>query len=242
MRLGQLARKLNVRPADVFAALPPGTLQVEWNSNTRLSPELVREAVQFFRPDNWTNVVAELLEEESTGIADEEVKPIVPPERQPETAGSAPEVPAEPEQPEPRPELIKAPKIELPGLKVIGKIELPEKKPKASAPEAETTEPKPEKLRYNAGKRERPQKNPYTKNPIALAREQRQRELEKQKRIDDQVEKERRTKKYKEKVARHKPPKPVAEKKPTVIPTRAETHTKPEASPWGKFKKWLFRD
>jgi translation initiation factor IF-2 len=241
MRLGQLARKLNIRPADVLAALPPGSVQPESNSNTRLSDDQVREVVQFFVPDNWRVISSEFLNEDVAEEAEDQVNEIAP---QHDKVSTSPEpIVAEPGQQEEKPELIKASKIELPGLKVVGKIELPEKKEKDVFPPDAGETPQPAEDREDHRKKNvrRQDSHRHTKNPIALAREREQRETEKKKKAEAELAKQKRTKKYQEKVAGYKPVKVTrSQVKPEAQSAPAEAHV--PSSTWGKFKRWLFRE
>jgi hypothetical protein len=242
MRLGQLARKLAIRPADVIAALPAGSLPPDSNSNIRLTDEQVKEVVQFFRPDNWLALVQEFLAEDANLSEAVGEKPVA---LQPLAEPPANEPPALlPSPPEEKPELIKAPKVELPGLKVVGKIELPEKKGKEATPRQNEEGTRPAAVQKGQGmKPPRKQfRNRQKGNPIAAARERQQRELEKQKRLEAEREKERRTKKYQAKVAGRKRVKPVNAPSKPAMPVQPETTTRPPATFWGKFKKWLFRE
>lgn len=244
MRLGQLARKLNIRPSDVLAALPPGSVQPESNSNTRLSDDQVKEVIQFFVPDNWKALVNESLSEDSADMTEEQVSETPkPPQKEDE-----PVIPVQfeisPAPPYEKPELIKAPKVELPGLKVVGKIELPEKKAKdvAQKEEAETSQSLPEQKGTWKNSEKYQQANRNRKNPVALARERQQREMEKQKKVEAEVVKQKRTKKYLEKVSGYRREKVAkSDAKPIVIHSTPSNVQAP-SSAWGKFKRWLFRE
>jgi hypothetical protein len=249
MRLGQLARKLTIRPADVVAALRQGSLPPDSNSNTRLTNEQVKEVVQFFRPGNWSALVQEFLAEDDLGSESSAEQPsplhliTEPPVNEPPAIGLStwPSL-----QPEEKPELIKAPKIELPGLKVVGKIELPEKKHKETIirQNEEMPQPAPAQRRHRVKSARKQFGNRNKVNPVAAARERQQRELEKQKRLKEERDKERRTKKYLAKVSKYKRIKPLNPASPStkhVDPVVAPVIHHP-ATFWGKFKKWLFRD
>lgn len=243
MRLGQLARKLNIRPADVIAALPQNSLPPESNSNTRLTDEQVKEVVQFFRPATWETLLQEVTESDvrgdgEVGEASEECTPERPEEGQTITAS----VELNPGHSEEKPELIKAPKIELPGLKVVGKIELPQKKVNEVKQQTTAEETQPARKTYPAKQTRRQDLNRHKRNPVAVARERQQRELEKQKQLEAEREKERRTKKYQAKVSGLKR---IKENKPKATSVMAAQHPAAASQPssvWEKFKKWLFRE
>lgn len=237
MRLGQLARKLSLRPAQIVEFLSHHNIQIEDNSNTRIEDAHTELVVNHFAPGTFQQV--ELADEP------EEVVPV-------ENELSPTEVVAEPEPSEPQagpePEVIRVQKIELSGLKVLGKIELPE--PKKKEPVAEKTEEGKEvtttdvpstpdrKTRNHKGpqKRDRPRER---RNPLEMQREREAREAEEKRRVAAEREKEKRKRHYEEKrkaivqTKRAKTVKeqPVAPKKPV--------DTRPVPKTWlGKFLRW----
>lgn len=246
MRIGQLARKLNVRPAEVASFFAQGEINPEGNLyNTRLSDEQVKNVIRFFAPDRWHELFTEALAEDNLPQPNEEVPS--PSEGNKEDVNTNAEGlsdKTQPQFPEEKNDIIKAPKIELPGLKVVGKIDLPEKKPRPAEAAVEGgTEPAGEKKRLS-GKQEwtvKLKRRQGFKNPIALAREREQRELEKQKRTKAEQEKQARKKRYEQKVAGNKKPKaekPVVER-PAIHPVVSQQSS---PSAWQRFKKWLFRE
>src|SRR5689334_19628909 len=121
MRLGQLARKLSLRPAQIVEFLSQHNIQIEDNSNTRIEDQHAELVVNHFAPGTFQQV--ELADEpEETAPVEAELPVIV-------TDSS--------EQTTIEPEVIRVQKIELSGLKVLGKIELPE--PKKKEPVVEKT-------------------------------------------------------------------------------------------------------
>ena len=111
MRLGQLARKLEVRPNQIVEFLATQNIDIDNGTNTRMEPDHVTIAAQHFSP----------------GLPFEEVRDDVPdanevaPENGHEAIGE-PTAESQPanvidEPPLENPEVIKAPKIELSGLK-----------------------------------------------------------------------------------------------------------------------------
>ena len=142
-------------------------------------------------------------------------------------------------------ELIKAPKVELSGLKVLGKIDLPEPKKKETTPETVDAEPSPEIEKQThqdfrkpyPPRRERP--NPTQRqNPIALQREREAQEARKKRAADVERGKEKRTMHYLKKVNVAQPTKALKiaqdepqEEAPVVIETPKTW--------WGRFMKWL---
>ncbi|MBY0435148.1 MAG: hypothetical protein K2U26_13655, partial [Cyclobacteriaceae bacterium] len=133
MRLGQLARKLEISTDKIVDFLASRQITIDPGANTRLEPDHEMLILQKFAPE-LLELPQEKIEEE---IVEESVTPIAV---APEPASEPMETTPLTQQPDELPELIKAPKVELPGLKVIGKIELPEKKKKEPEP---TPQPEP---------------------------------------------------------------------------------------------------
>jgi hypothetical protein len=149
-------------------------------------------------------------------------------------AAENPELPAvTSEKVEPSVEVIRAPKVELSGLKVIGKIELPEIRKK------EKVKPKSEHTERNskAGDRSHRKGTNPRKNPIALQRERDQREA-REKRIQQEAQaKELRTQRYLEKRNAAAPAK--ASKKRKRTETTENGPQEPIPTTWlGRFWKW----
>jgi Translation initiation factor IF-2, N-terminal region len=247
MRLGQLARKLSISSAEIVEFLASQNISIEVGANARLDDSHVARIVEKFAPSQMEEILA-------TPKAHDEIK-AEEPAREPEPI--APEPPAEIapasepalEIPEEKIEVIKAPKIELSGLKVLGKIELPEpkkKEVKEDQAEATLTEgepapvaPQPERRKPSPYKREsrenRPQR-PRT-NPIALQREREEEEAKKKRQEELKREKERKAQHYYNKV---KPSTPT--KKVKMINEQVEEMDALEERPkswWGRFMRWL---
>lgn len=202
MRLAQLARKLSVKSSAIVDFLAEQTFVIEDSPNTKVDDEHVRIVLAHFAP--------QLLEAEVAAIAEEsdEVLEEIKQEPVQEVMSTSPEeIPATIDTPLPAaeelPDIIRAPKIELSGLKVLGKIELPEKKKKEETEIITTTnegaetsevEPtlKPREKRLTDRKRaDRPRRN-----PLAEAREREQREEEERRKAEEEKRKELRKQKY----------------------------------------------
>ncbi len=128
MRLGQLARKLALRPSEIVDFLALRSIQIDSGGNTRLEEEHVNLVLQKFAPNG--------LQEDLTDAPEEQTKATLPAPAEPIITTLVIEDPANIEPvagPEEKIEVIKAPKVELSGLKVLGKIELPEIKKKEPA-------------------------------------------------------------------------------------------------------------
>lgn len=223
MRLGQLARKVSVRPLEVVEFLAKRGIIVEESANARIDDSDAQAVIGHFAPhllkteavDPETAQVPEAIFEEVTV---EEITEIEQPLEQ-EPTEQLLELPAESElNPEPEPiqeeslpDLIKAPKVELKGLKVVGKIELPEPKKKEDIGVKQPEVPTGTRDREKKGRdRERNQRNPRgSKNPVAMERERLAREAAEKKQRQLQEEKERRKLYYASKVKPSSPSKSV---------------------------------
>jgi hypothetical protein len=187
-----------------------------------------------YAPAREEEVIAELANEKQL----EEPIEVVKREEQP--------IPALPESIGEKREVIRVPKIELSGLKVIGKIELPEPRkkeekpvdsefPKEPSPEQKQEE-RPHKTDRKAIQHKKERKQPPHVNPLALQREREAREAAEKRRIQAEREKEKRKQHYHNKVKTVRPAKPVkpAKVEPVSTPSAPQPTTW-----WGKFLKWL---
>jgi hypothetical protein len=258
MRLGQLARKLALRPSQIVDYLAAQQIFPDEGSNARLSDEVTERIVLHFAPGRLNEIMAvedKNPEQEPTFVPiqeetiNREKEEIVVSETIPFPAMEATE-----EKPEV--EVIKAPKVELSGLKVLGKIDLPEPK-KKSAPVAESQEDtvaakgEEEKIPATEKKQRRPEprvntqarRDNYTqrpaRNPIALQREQKAREEEEKRKAKLERDKEKRTQYYLQRVKTGQPTKAV---KMVDEPTESFSlkEDRPVPKTWfGKFLRWL---
>ncbi len=139
MRLGQLSRKINVKPTVILSYLKNEfDIEIGSHLNTKVEDALAEKVMAKFVVVPKVAVV----KEKKAVVVSESVQEKTTTEIQPEEAGSPePETPVD-ELPSEESiefqaseevdadiilnaELIKAPKVELPGPKVVGKIELP---------------------------------------------------------------------------------------------------------------------
>jgi uncharacterized membrane-anchored protein YjiN (DUF445 family) len=229
MRLGQLSRKLGIHTSKIIDFLASKDIVINEDSNTRIEDEYVTWITQKYAP--------QLMAEVSNTLSEEKIEPIIhtalveeiaPPEEQPAALEAAP-----------LPELIKAPKIELSGLKVLGKIEIPEKKKTASSQE------QPESISSNSTSTAERKKNPRReltsrpqKNPVALQREREEREAERKRKEKLQREKEKKTYNYLSRVKTQAPAKKSQYVKEQIEEAPIITEEMPK-SLWGKFLRWL---
>jgi hypothetical protein len=265
MRVGQLARKLGISPTELINFLTSAGIQTPEASNTKLSPEHLRVAIRHFDPAG--KLEASLQEDNKQEESrQEEIKEEIVAAGEPFFAVQEPAVEVEtPVEPIPvgeetlnaeegvsdnKVEVIKAPKVELAGLKVLGKIELPEKKKKEppvvenitedAAPTTTEQSPVPRRSPRDRNPRHqgsRSNREASRKNPIAAKREQEAAEAERKREEQAKVEKERRTQHYLSKV-KSVPTKPARLISEDVVELRAD-QTKTPTTWLGKFWKWF---
>jgi hypothetical protein len=243
MRLGQLARKLAVRPADIVEFLGQNQIEIHDGINTRLDVAHIGLIMGQFAPVPPDEPVGHReLETRSDDHTDQSVPD------EPDSPGATnQEEGDEPATGEAdKLEVIKAPKVELTGLKVLGKIELPEPKKTHAAgtlegedavDESETRTLTPE------NKNDRPKKKKYPqrpkKNPIAARRERETRERQRKEEEQAAVEKERRTRYYHNRVKLSPPTKPVRLFEEPLEQMSAEELREPPKTWLGKMILWL---
>jgi hypothetical protein len=227
MRLGQLSRKLDVSTSDIVSFLASSNIVINEDSNTKIADEHASLVTKKYAPQ-LLEVIAQSISEEKEEV--EETKIVI----EPVDAENA-ELPELTEQLI-LPEVIKAPKIELSGLKVLGKIEIPEKKKKEIVTDAAENEndkqPRPTR---SAAKEyvDRPRKNPVT-----LQREREEREAEKRRKEKLTKEKEKKTYNYLSKVKAQAPIKKL-KKLEELVEIAEEPVKKMPTTWWGRFIKWL---
>lgn len=166
MRLGQIARKLNVGTATIVESLAKRGFEVENNPNSKINMEQVAMLEKEFKSSALEKEEASHL---SIGKRHEPIslEPEAPKQEKAPEPTPAPEVPEEPKPavtaapaPAPEPEKITpdAPKLE--GIKILGKIDL-EKKAPAPAPKpapAPAPAPKPAPVAQQKAAQPAPQK------------------------------------------------------------------------------------
>jgi len=244
MRLGQLARKLAVRPSQIVDFLSTHQIYLEEGSNAKLYDEHVDRIVQHFAPDRINEIAADIKVEEAAEKKEAllEVAELATNSENLKTENLEPDSDLQQE----RPEVIKAPKLELAGLKVLGKIELiePKKKEKpvadvgVAATKSETEEKGRPDRRQEPLKPKRETQQSW-KNPIALQREREARKAEEQKKEAAEREKERRKEHYLKRVNVGQPTKPA---RIFDEPVEVQINQKQEVRPlglWGRFMRWL---
>ncbi|MDH4090406.1 MAG: hypothetical protein OEV74_05395 [Cyclobacteriaceae bacterium] len=244
MRLGQLARKLGIRPAEIVEFLGASQIQTDEASNTRLSVEHVVLITRQFAP---------AAEKESAEVQSAKVESA--PEEVPRSAIGAEnktdDIVAETVNEKAftrleQVEVIKAPKIELAGLKVLGKVELPEPKKTENPPTASEllqageieNKPRREEKKVHDKRKQRQDQRPR-KNPIALEREREAAALRRKREEQDAREKERKRQNYLKKVKMSPPTKAMRIVNEPVMEMSAEELAEDPKTWLGKFMKWL---
>lgn len=270
MRLAQLARKISVTPAEIVRFLQTNGESIA-DVNTRLTEQQLRAILSHLAPGR----VAEILEQDKTNAESEQPEIVQIQEefinKAEDTLSTQPELLIEETQepslqmattedialegeetkdPFEGVDLIKAPKVTLTGLKVVGKIDLPE--PKKKEIEGKPTDeieseikdpvaPAPVSKKLNKGsnkfseRRERSERP--RRNPVALQREREAREAEERKKEEIRREKERRTQYYNSRVKQGAP-----KRAARLIdePLEALHDIKEEPTTiWGKIWRWL---
>lgn len=209
MRLAQLARKLSLKSTTIVDFLAGQGVAVDDSPNAKIDEVHARAVISHFAPAlldveesiaQEAEYTVEVIKEEPVEIPEPSDESIVVEEfNEFET-----EINSSTETVEELPDVIRAPKIELSGLKVLGKIELPEKKKKEETQEINAdgevvigesaTEPriKPREKKLTDRKRaERPKRN-----SLSEARERERREQEEKRKAEEEKRKELRKQKY----------------------------------------------
>lgn len=157
MRLGQVARKLNVGISTIVDSLAKKGFEVENNPNSKINMEQFNMLAKEFKSSAMEKEEAshlsigkrhhETFTIEAESDAKEEKKPAPAPEaKEKEVVKPEPKPqPVKEAEPEVKKVAAEAPKLQ--GIKVLGKIDL--NPPKKEAPKKE--EPKPEKKRRTQG-------------------------------------------------------------------------------------------
>lgn len=238
MRLGQLSRKLGLTPSEIHRFLSDKGQAVEAGLNTRLTDDQVLLAVRHFDPSQESAILRE--DSDASTLEESAAVETVPDVRQVqenveiENTATADDI-----QSETPPEVIRAPKQELPGLRVVGKIELKEPKKKETAEQSTAGDGQPatsESGQTRPPRRERPEQRTW-RNPLEVQRQREAHEREEKLKRERELEKERRTQQYLKKV-KSTPTKPIRKQEETVVETQVET--KPAPKTWlGKIARWL---
>jgi hypothetical protein len=242
MRLGQLARKLAVRPTDIVEFLGQSQIEIHEGVNTRLDADHVSLIMGQFAPESDDEPVPNpemalnLGDNANHGAPDDTPLPLAE-DQQEDTEPAADK--------EEKWEVIKAPKVELTGLKVLGKIELPEpkKNPFPDALEGDAAADEPENRTSPKENQKDHQKKKYPqrpkKNPIAFKREREVKERRRKEEEHAAVEKERKTRYYHSRVKQSPPTKPMRLVDEPLEQMSAEELVEPPKTWLGKMIRWF---
>lgn len=269
-----MSRKLGISPGEILRYLSEQNMPVAEGSNIKLDEVRIRALYARFAPEiaDFPDPRKEDGEAvQQGGAADLQVE--LERQESPSRESELPPVPSAEssfqEQANVNVDTIRASKVELAGLKVLGKIELPAPRKKdtdvAAAPPTETREATPGDMaakgadevkpdqagkagsRHERGRREGPRKsdprrsreNREKSNPIAAQREREKAEEMERRKVKAAEEKERRTRAYNNRV-KHSPP-----TKPVRLIEEPLEHLEDSADrdrpvTWlGKFLRWL---
>ena len=241
MRLGQLARKLALRPAEIVDFLAENNIRISDGTNARIEKDQINLVMKRFVP-GWVEApeaVTEVEVEEDVisiepvsdgSVADDQTSMAAESDEQRTTSIDTDEV-------------IRAPKIELSGLKVVGKIDLPDpKKKEEPVKEGSTSAEDDKKERRDIRKefdvnRRRHQRS--EKNPVTLQREKEAKEAQK-KRLEQQArEKEKRTQNYLKNYKPSSPTKAAKLVKEDLVEMTPQELEEPPRTLLGRIIRWL---
>jgi hypothetical protein len=251
MRLGQLARKLAITPSEIIQFLAENEIQtMDLSNNARIADDHVLLIMNKFAPA-MTSEIAAALTADGDEVEVVEQPVAVVSEREPVPKASKEIQTSEVDLEEPAgdssADVIKAPKVMLSGLKVIGKIELPEPKKKEQPvteqeEDAVVKDNPPTKRKFedrksvNSKRESRSQQQ--RKNPISQQREREKMEAEEKRKADAERKKEQRTQNYLKKVKASAPTKAMKLIDEQVI-EMSERIQDPPKTLIGKFFRWL---
>ncbi|MEJ7646337.1 MAG: hypothetical protein WKF87_17200 [Chryseolinea sp.] len=239
MRLGQMARKMAISPSEIIQFLASKEIFIDDNANFRLEDSQVELLLRKFAPSLQLDAPAAIAQPVPGEAIPEPSLPLP----EPLTSLNAVEEMAVEESNE----LIKAPRIALSGLKVLGKIELPEPKKKEEEAPAKGQEgaveisslSSPVERTHNKAPKKTVQYQGKYKNPVALKRERETEEEQERRKQKATEEKERKTQSYLKKVKLSPPTKAMRlVEEPVMQMTNAELKEAPK-SWWNKFVKWI---
>ncbi|HTE31025.1 MAG TPA: hypothetical protein VK666_11675 [Chryseolinea sp.] len=239
MRLGQMARKLAITPSDIAQHLASQGITLDDNANTKLDESHVRIILQKFDPEGLAQSIAEQADDSLEPVETIQNTPIE--DTTPIAVDSSEPTPeADADIPDEQSEVIKAQKVSLTGLKVLGKIELPESKKEIPelSPSAEAQRVDSLRRDNYQGRRNTRDQRSY-KNPISRQREQEISEELERRKEKAALDKERKTQNYLKKVKMSPPTKAVRlVDEPVMQMSQAELAPEPKGL-WVRLIKWL---
>jgi hypothetical protein len=274
MRLAVLAKKLKVTSSELKEFLEDHDVSLDSGSNTKLSKELAEKVMKAygFEPEPESTeiptameaipeeeditMLSEEVEEPPVEIMEEVDEPAV--ETEAYTEESTEEITEENNEDDEieEVEIIRAPKVSLPGLKVKGKIELPEPRVKKETTEEEKQEDDPNTVQTiderqirreirEQRKKEREQRNkkkPRKKkdyNPVTAAREKAKREEAKKLKEEARKRKEKQRKHYEQMVQKRNQRKKSADRKTSQRSSSSKSKENTSGNVFQRFWRWL---
>jgi len=241
MRLGQLARKLALRPADIVDFLAENNIRIGDGTNVRLERDQLNLIMKRFVP-GWVEAPDAAADAEV--VEDISVEPITEiSDSNDETSTAVESSELQQTESSDAGEVIRAPKIELSGLKVVGKIDLPEpKKKEEPAVEEKASGDDAKKERsdnrkpFDANRNRRPRPE---KNPVAAQREREAKEAQKKLLEQQARDKEKRTKNYLKNYKPASPTKAAKLIKEHVVEMTPQELEEPPKTLFGRIIRWL---
>jgi hypothetical protein len=233
MRLGQLARKLSIRSSEIVEFLQTQGVILEDSSNIRVPDQHLSRIIGKFAPNLAADAMTELAAEPETNELPLTTEVVSEPAVEP----TAEELTTE-ESKSDVSEVIKAQKVELPGLKVIGKIDLPEPKKKDPPVVDSTSESQPAKPdRQDKGQRP-DRRKAVQKNPIAKLRERDEEDMLRKREEAAKQKKELKARHYQKQI---KPAAPFKKMRLVEEPVTelSSADLNPPRTLIGKFFRWL---
>ena len=254
MRLGQLARQLGITQKEIIDFLNQEGIEVASGSNTKIDDITSSKVIEHYAPEPMTG--EEKLDEKATiehrqesqeiTESDDSIEQSHSPQNENSDIAQKLELPVKESNDSDEIEVIRVKKIKLEGVKVVGKIDLPELvKNEKSASETEDGQTKnsiPEERRKNKHKRKRRDRKEkqYISYEEQLRREER--EHERKKRALAKKRKESKTRYYYDKVQVAAAPKKVRLSTTEEI-SSTETPSVPDKpryrNPIRRFWAWL---
>lgn len=258
MRLGQLSRKLDVDSSAIVKVLHEHFREVNNHPNVKILDEEVEFLTQKFQPVPVPTQAEAHSETKAADveqpIAVEEAVKVSPQEKPAFVEALRPKVislESEFDKRKQELETFKAEKPELEGLKVLGKIELPQPKPKAPKEDKKEKEPKPTETINERGARNRYDKKGgkrnSNRNPLEAERKRAEQKAKRQKEQELQRLKEQKKKHYEETVKAKVADKPKKKKNKKKFvqqqigqtKTQSSQKTSKSTNPLARFWRWL---
>lgn len=253
MRLAQLARKIGITQGEIVEVLTKSGFHTQENGNTKLGEEEIDHLYAHYKIDTKTdsdsedNVEIELdstsSEEEEEGLEQTADIEDIPDPLQKDDMGVSvedatpdEEEPSELHEQESEPEIIRAKKVKLEGIKVVGKIDLPEPVEPKETEETTKEKKRPVKIERRRKERKKGRKKLSYSEKVKKEELKAERDKKQKERLIKQKKKQHYFENVQPKVAA-KPRKKTSKKKvQNTVPKRVKPQYK---NPLRKFWAWL---